>query len=95
MNGTMQKLLELINDNLSFNEISDILKLNRDELYQYINIINSDGYNLTRKYYYDGNIKYKLNQELVNDDKVAIITPHDLKKIEFLPYHKMGIEKYI
>lgn len=61
MNETIQKLLELINNNLSFNEISDILNLNRDELYQYINIINSDGYNLTRKYYCDGNIKYKLN----------------------------------
>ena len=84
MNETIQKLLELINNNLSFNEISDILNLNRDELYQYINIINSDGYNLTRKYYYDGNIKYKLNQELVNDDKVAIITSHDLRKIKFL-----------
>jgi len=84
MNETIQKLLELIDDNRSFNEISNILNLNRDELYQYINLINNEGYNLTRKYYYDGNIKYKLNREQVNDNKVAIITPHDLRKLEFL-----------
>ena len=84
MSEIIQKLLELINNNLSFNEIGDILNLNRDELYQYINVISNSGYNLTRKYYYDGNVKYKLNHEQVNDDKIAVITPHDLRKIEFL-----------
>jgi len=84
MNETIRKILELIDNGLSFNEISDILNLNCDELYRHIMMIINEGYNLTRKYYYDGNIKYKLNREQVNDDKIAIITPHDLRKIEFL-----------
>lgn len=84
MNNNTQRILELIQNNLTINEISEILGLSHKQLYHYLVMLNNMGYGLVRKYYYDGNIKYNLNQEFDTNDEISIITPHDLNRIEFL-----------
>ena len=78
------ELLDLINDNHTLNEISNILNLSPKQLYHYFTILTNQGYSFTRKYYYDGSIKYLLNRNLEFNSNVAIITPHDLTKLDLM-----------
>lgn len=78
------KILELIKNSHSLNEISEITNLSPKQVFCYINLLSNKGYNFDKKYYSDGNIRYYLNYGLENDSNFAIITPPDMKKIEFL-----------
>ena len=84
MTGVMFQLLELLDKNLTINEISDILHLSRKQLYHYLMILKNQGYLLNKKYYYDGNIKYNLEHILNENNDIGIITPPSLSKIDFL-----------
>lgn len=84
MTGIMFQILELLNKDLTINEISEILHISYKKLHYYLNLLKNQGYLLNKKYYYDGNIKYNLQYELIENDNIAIITPNDLEKLEFL-----------
>lgn len=58
MNDTTMKLLNLINEGKTVNEISEILKLSNKAIFCRLNMLRNAGYNFKRLYYSDGNIVY-------------------------------------
>ncbi len=52
------QVLSLIREEYSLNEMSQILNLPHKDLYGYINILESRGFDFERKYYYSGDIVY-------------------------------------
>ena len=58
MNDTTIKLLNLINEGKTVNEISEILKLSNKAIFCRLNMLRNAGYNFKRLYYSDGNIVY-------------------------------------
>lgn len=60
MSDTLKALIELVQKNKTCNEICDILKITNKQLYNYINILEDQGYLLKRKYYADGEIVYSI-----------------------------------
>lgn len=84
MNNNVQKILELIKNNLSVSEISEALDIFPKQLFNYLTLLDNMGYNLVRKYYCDGNIRYGLNYNHNVDNEIAIITPFDLSELDLL-----------
>lgn len=60
MSNKLKTLIELIQKNKTCNEICEILEVSNKQLYNYINILENQGYLLKRKYYADGNIVYSM-----------------------------------
>lgn len=58
MSESTIKLLNLINEGKTVNEISDIMGLSNKAIYGRINMLKNAGYNFKRIYYSDGNIVY-------------------------------------
>ena len=71
-----EKLIELINEDKSVNEISTILNLSNKQIYSRIKTLKSIGYNIKNKYYYNGNIKYYVDKSL-NNEETRIIMNQD------------------
>ena len=84
MTNIALKILELINNNYTLDEISKVLNLSHRKLYYYLNILVNHGYNFIRNYYYTGDIKYSLNCSLEENNDIAIITPPNLKTIDLM-----------
>lgn len=68
MSDSTKRLLELIKNNKTLNEISDELKLSNKQLYNLFTIIKNKGIEFNRIYYEDGNIKYNENKELYTNN---------------------------
>ena len=80
MSNLTLKIIELIKNNKSLNEISQELKLSNKQIYNILSIISHKGFNFNRKYYSDGNIYYSPNTIITNNDNnnsVNIITNDD------------------
>ena len=69
-----RQILELINQNASLNEMSKITGLTNKQLFYRLSKLKNQGYNLKRKYYYNGDICYELVRGIISDDNVAILT---------------------
>ena len=62
MTETNQKIIDMILKNASVNEISKVTGLSNKQLFYRLNMLKIKGYNFSRKYYYDGEITYKLQK---------------------------------
>lgn len=60
MSDKLKMLIELIQKNKTCNEICEILDVSNKQLYNYINILENQGYLLKRKYYANGDIIYSM-----------------------------------
>jgi len=84
------KLLELINQGKTCNEICQILKISSKQLYNNLTNLRNKGFFFKRKYYCDGSIIYrtiKSRLELINyyeSKENSIITSNSLKQIKAL-----------
>lgn len=58
MDDSTIRLLNLINEGKTVNEISEILKLSNKAIFCRLNMLRNAGYNFKRLYYSDGNIVY-------------------------------------
>ena len=73
MSDITVKLLKLISEDKTLNEISEILKLSQKQIFNYLTMIKNRGYDFNRHYFHDGNIKYSfihqygkpLNKEII------------------------------
>lgn len=74
MSDLTKRLLELIKNNKTLNEISDELKMSNKQLYNLFTIIKNKGIEFNRIYYEDGNIKYNENKELYTNNLNNSIT---------------------
>ena len=87
MSDLTNKIIELIKQNKTVNEISNETNLSNKQLYNIISIIGNSGYVFDRKYYYDGNIIYNQRYKILdsnNDGVKGIITNRDLENISFI-----------
>ena len=85
------KILELIKQNKSLNEISQELSLSHKQIYQRLQSIKNNGYNITPKYYYTGDIKYKINKTLDRNENISIITTNLDQEIELMAISDLHI----
>ena len=66
-------IIELINQNKSLNEICDKTNLSSRQLFYRLYLLRSKGYVFNHKYYYNGDIKYEVNNKVkLNSNKILI-----------------------
>lgn len=65
MNETTKKLLELISQGKTVNQISDIMGISHKRLFNYLTMIRNKGFNFDRKYYDTGDIVYVPKKTIV------------------------------
>ncbi len=70
------QILELINKNISLNELMELTGLSNKQLYHRLNLLKNQGFNIERKYYYNGDITYQLVNKII-DETPAILTTKD------------------
>lgn len=80
------KILNLIKENKTVNEISEETGLSNKQIYNIIAIIKNKGFNFERKYYSNGELLYLPQNKLadVNDDSVGIITSDYEKSVDVI-----------
>lgn len=87
MSDLTNKIIELIKQNKSVNEICEITNLSNKQLFNIISIIGNSGYLFDKKYYYDGDIVYTLRNKIlnsINNNSVGIITYEGTNNITFI-----------
>lgn len=60
MTRSESELIKLIKEDKTINEICESLNYSRNKVYKMLLNIKNNGYTINRKYYYNGDIKYKL-----------------------------------
>lgn len=66
------KILQLMNENKTYNQITDELKITARQLLIHLNQLLKEGYCLKYYYYDNGNILVKLNKNLISNSNVKI-----------------------
>lgn len=86
MSDLTNKIIELINQDKSVNEICEITNLSNKQLFNIISIIGNSGYLFDKKYYYDGNIYYKQRKKVFNslDNNIGITTTDNINSLKFI-----------
>lgn len=84
MSDLNQIILNLILQKASLNEICEITGLSSKQLFHRLNMLKQWGYDFSRKYYYTGDIVYKLKKEPDPDNEISLITRHDDNEIKVL-----------
>lgn len=74
MSDTNKKILEMISKNASVNEICSATGLSNKQLFYRLNMLKIKGFDFSKKYYYDGEICYKLNKKFNMEEEVSLIT---------------------
>lgn len=82
MTETNAKILKLISENKTLNEISNGLELSNKQIMNRIRNIENNGYDFNRNYYYNGDIRYSLITNFNNSDEHIIITRQNDKKFK-------------
>ena len=77
MTDSTIKMLELIYQKKSVNEITEELNISRKKLYNTLRQVKSQGYDIERKYYSSGDIIYKPKNTFLTYDGINIITDKD------------------
>ena len=96
MSEINNKILELVKQNYSANEISNVLGITNKQLFYRLNQIKNKGFNIDKKFYSNGEIEYFLKKD--NQDnynyKNSIIIPkkdNELKTIVISDLHLSSI----
>ena len=92
---TNEKLLELINQDKSVNEISSILKLSNKQIFTRLKTLKATGFNINNKYYYNGDIRYFINKSLKQDDETRIIVDPDQTEFKCIAISDLHIGSLI
>ena len=74
MTDINQLILSMILENASLYEISTITGLSNKQLFHRLNMLKFQGYDFSRKYYYTGDIVYRLKKEPDPDNEISLIT---------------------
>lgn len=74
MTETNQKILDMISKNASANEICAATGLSNKQLFYRLNMLKTKGYNFSKKYYYDGEITYKLQRGFESEKEISLLT---------------------
>ena len=72
-----KQILELINKNISLNELIKLTGLSNKQLYHRLNVLKNQGFNIERKYYYNGDITYQLTNQIIDETPAILTTKKD------------------
>lgn len=84
MSDLTMNLLELINQELTINEISQKLNLTNQQIYNIITQLENKGFVFNREYYSTGDIIYVLRKKLFESENINIYTEEDEQVITIL-----------
>ena len=85
MTDINKKLIELINQNKTLNEISTILHLTNRQIYIRLKNLRIQGFEFNRSYFYDGNIKYsQIFNPKDKNTNISLITPNTNQSITIM-----------
>ncbi len=82
MTDINQTILNMILENASLNEICATTGLSNKQLFHRLNMLKFKGYDFSRKYYYTGDIAYRLKKEPDPDNEISLITGHNDNEIK-------------
>lgn len=77
------KLIQLVNENKTLNEITSIMNLSKKQLFQKMTMLRQSGYLIEKKYYYNGDIRYNLGNPFIKKElnHLTIETKDNLSSI--------------
>lgn len=84
MNSQTRQLIQLISENKTLNEISNILGLSNQQIIKRLSLIENSGYLFERDYHYNGEISYHLKNpfyQIQKPNEIHINLPKTEKKI--------------
>jgi len=84
MTETNQKIIDMILNNTSVNEICSETGLSNKQLFYRLNMFKVKGFDFSRKYYEDGEITYKLNKGFKEDSDISLLTSPKTKEIKIV-----------
>ena len=84
MSHVIKRILELTSEGKTLNEIALSLNLSNKQLFNIFNTIKSKGLDFNKKYYSNGEIKYTLVKDLLNNQDKTLITSHNERNIKML-----------
>lgn len=84
MTDSTIKILELIYQNKTVNEITKELNISRKKLYNTLRQVSLQGYDIERKYYSNGDIIYKPKTTFLTNDGIDLITDKDEDTLDVL-----------
>lgn len=87
MSNETIELIKLVNENKSISEITKIMNLSKRQLFQRMTMLKQSGYLISKNYYYNGDIKYYLENpfnENIKLNSLTIETPEKLQKIRMV-----------
>lgn len=96
MSEINQKILDMINKGASVNEITSSIGLSNRQLFYRLSLLKIKGYDFKMKYYYNGDIVYKLKKNLdsVDNAKYILTSPNDTEfKALFVSDFHMGSKR--
>ncbi len=85
MSAVEKKLLNLIANNCSINQIMRELNINYQELYQSLNVLKKHGKNMEKQYYYNGNIVLnQTNQGNQDESQIKLLGDKNQENFNFM-----------
>ena len=85
MKDETQLLIDLIKQNKTLNEISEITKLSNKQIFMKLTMLRNSGYLIDKNYYYNGEIRYSLHNPFKTpDNTIYVATPKNNEKIRVL-----------
>ena len=80
------KLIELVNENRTLNEITSIMNLSKKQLFQKMTMLRQSGYLIDKEYYYNGDIRYNLGNPFNHSEinHLTIKTKNNLDSIRIV-----------
>ena len=91
MQKNLEMLLSLIKNDYSISEISNILNVPYNKIYEYLYKLKDEGYEILRKYYSNGNMRFIVSNQLYEDYTPVILTEENENKIEMLVYSDLHL----
>lgn len=76
-----KKLINLINEKKTINEICEIMSISHKQLYHRLSMLKFKGIDFRKKYYEDGTIKLYVKDRLDNDENILLRTDKNKNEI--------------
>lgn len=85
MKEETQLLVDLIKQNKTLNEISEITGLSNKQIFIRLSMLRNSGYLIDKSYYYNGEIRYSLHNPFkANDSNISVVTSKEVDKIRIV-----------
>lgn len=76
-----QKIINMIAKNSTANEISKATGLTNKQLYYRLYLLRTKGFNFSKKYYYNGEISYRIKKGFTEEQDISLLTSSQNKEI--------------